>query len=137
MKIGENIKQLRLMHGMSQKQFAVIADVTDKAISTWEQGTHTPRMSAIQKIADHFGISKSSIIEENGLDDIDIFPLPSKKSREIVLTDEQTKVLSAFDSLNSEGRKMLLDYLNYLRYSHSGASALGGNINVPVIAHTY
>ena len=41
--------------------------MTDKTVSTWENGTREPRMGAIQKLADHFGINKSNIIEENGL----------------------------------------------------------------------
>lgn len=44
---------------------AKIAGVTDKAISTWESGTRIPRMGAIQKMADYFGLQKSDIIEDN------------------------------------------------------------------------
>ena len=64
MGIKENIKSLRLKHGLSQKELADIAGVSDKAVSTWELGTNEPRMGAIQKIADHFGILKSDIIED-------------------------------------------------------------------------
>lgn len=68
MSIGENIKRLRELNGMSQSDFGKIAGVTDKAVSTWEAGIKEPRMGAIQKIADHFGIKKSNLIEENGLE---------------------------------------------------------------------
>lgn len=64
MGIGENIKKLRLKHNLSQKEFGEIAGVSDKAVSTWENGIKEPRMGAIQKIADHFGILKSDIIED-------------------------------------------------------------------------
>ena len=64
MSIGENIKYLRESHGLTQVQLAEIAGVTDKAVSTWENDTKTPRMGALQKIADHFGIAKSDIIED-------------------------------------------------------------------------
>ena len=64
MGIAENIKRLRLENGMSQAEFGAIAGVTDKAVSTWETGAKEPRMGAIQKIADHFHISKSDIIED-------------------------------------------------------------------------
>ncbi|WP_110928385.1 XRE family transcriptional regulator [Bacillus massiliglaciei] len=64
MSIGKNIKKLREMHNLSQKDLAEIAGVTDKAVSTWENGIKEPRMGAIQKIADHFGIRKSDIIED-------------------------------------------------------------------------
>lgn len=50
---------------MSQEEFGRIAGVTDKAVSTWENDTKIPRMGAIQRISDYFGIRKSDIIEEN------------------------------------------------------------------------
>ncbi len=64
MSIAENIKRLRLSHGLSQAEFGAIAGVTDKAVSTWETGAKDPRMGAIQKLADHFHLSKSDIIED-------------------------------------------------------------------------
>jgi transcriptional regulator with XRE-family HTH domain len=70
MAIGDNIKKLRKFHDLSQKDLALIVGVSDKAVSTWESGTKEPRMGAIQKIADHFGLQKSNIIEDNGLDSI-------------------------------------------------------------------
>ncbi|PEQ08061.1 LexA family protein [Bacillus toyonensis] len=64
MSIGKNIKKLRDKHNLSQKEFGEIAGVSDKAVSTWEKELKEPRMGAIQKIADHFGILKSDIIED-------------------------------------------------------------------------
>lgn len=64
MSIGENIKKLREKYNLSQKELGEIAGVSDKAVSTWENGLKEPRMGAIQKIADHFGILKSDIIED-------------------------------------------------------------------------
>lgn len=63
MSMASNIKHLRESHGMSQAEFGNIAGVTDKAVSSWETGKKEPRMGAIQKLADYFGIRKSDIIE--------------------------------------------------------------------------
>lgn len=65
MGIKENIKALRESHDLSQKELAKIAGVTDKAVSSWETGEREPRMGAIQKIADYFGLRKSDIIEDS------------------------------------------------------------------------
>lgn len=65
MSIGSNMKRLREENGMSQEEFGKIAGVTDKAVSTWENDLKTPRMGAIQKIADHFGLQKSDLIEDH------------------------------------------------------------------------
>ena len=54
MSIADNIKRLRELYDLSQKDFGKIAGVSDKAVSTWERGDKIPRMGAIQKIADHF-----------------------------------------------------------------------------------
>ena len=67
MSISENIKILREKYKLSQKDLAQIAGVTDKAVSTWERGIKEPRMGAIQRIADHFGLKKSDLIEDNGM----------------------------------------------------------------------
>ena len=64
MSIGDNIKRLREAHDLTQEQLGEIAGATDKAVSTWEKGKAVPRMGAIQRMADYFGISKSDIIED-------------------------------------------------------------------------
>ncbi len=83
MGIPENIKKLREMYNLSQKDLGIIAGVSDKAVSTWEKGLKEPRMGAIQKIADHFGLQKSNIIEDGGLnsskDDLVESPTPQTK----------------------------------------------------------
>lgn len=63
MSIGENIRQIRESAGLTQKQLAQIVGVTGKAVSMWEIGTRAPRMGAIQKLADYFGITKSELID--------------------------------------------------------------------------
>ncbi|MER8124653.1 helix-turn-helix transcriptional regulator, partial [Acinetobacter baumannii] len=64
------IKLLRERYRLSQKDLALIAGVSDKAVSTWELGLKEPRMGAIQKIADHFGIKKSNLIEDGGMENL-------------------------------------------------------------------
>lgn len=98
MGISENIKLLREQYGLSQKELGQIAGVSDKAVSTWEQGIKEPRMGAIQKIADHFGIQKSNIIEDNGLQCQSV-PLTPRDERQIAADLE--KMLADLDSKNS------------------------------------
>lgn len=68
MSIKENIKRIREIYDLSQQDLADIAGVTNKAVSSWELGNSEPRMGAIEKIAARFGLKKSAIIEEGGLD---------------------------------------------------------------------
>lgn len=63
MTIGENIKRLRIEHGLDQITLGKIAGVSDKAVSSWENNNSVPRMGAIEKMARYFKIKKSDIIE--------------------------------------------------------------------------
>ena len=67
MGIRENIIELRKRERITQEELAKIANVSRGAVSQWEGGFSEPRMGAIQNIADHFGITKSSLIEDDGL----------------------------------------------------------------------
>lgn len=64
MSIAENIKRLREAHNLTQSELGAIAGVTDKAVSTWELGIKVPRMGAVSRIAAHFGIAKSAILDD-------------------------------------------------------------------------
>lgn len=79
MTIRENIIQLREMFDLTQDELAKIAGVTRGAVSQWEGGFSEPRMGSIQRIADHFQIMKSNIIEDNGMTLVD--PITKKPRR--------------------------------------------------------
>src|SRR5690606_9480494 len=66
--IKENIKRIREIYDLTQQELADIAGVTNKAVSAWESGLSEPRMGAIERIANRYGIMKSNIIEEGGMD---------------------------------------------------------------------
>ncbi|RVU97014.1 XRE family transcriptional regulator [Coriobacteriales bacterium OH1046] len=68
MGIMENIIKLRMLSNMTQEEFAKIADVSRAAVSLWEIGHSEPRMGAIQRLADYFGIRKANIIEDSGME---------------------------------------------------------------------
>lgn len=65
MTIGENIRRLRTERDLTQEEFGAIAGVSAMAVSQWENGRAVPRMGAVQRIADHFNISKSEVIDED------------------------------------------------------------------------
>jgi transcriptional regulator with XRE-family HTH domain len=77
MALSDNFKKLRIKYHLTQQELAEIAGVTNKAISAWESGLSEPRMGAIEKIARHFHIKKSNIIEEDGIEHIS----PDRRSK--------------------------------------------------------
>ena len=102
MGFSENIKNLRNEHHLTQEQLGKIAGVTDRAVSTWEKGKAFPRIGAIERMAQHFGISKSEIIEDRDirlamywdqlkkLDDVDLARIGERI--DIMLEDEKYHV---------------------------------------------
>ena len=122
--IGHNIKNLRLQHNLSQKEFAAIAGVSDKAVSTWENGTKIPRMGAIQKIADHFGLLKSAIIEPS----IDhqsqpviyaSYKIPVLNKASAKVPPHNSKEIIGYESLNDTYRNDGYSYFALRMQGHS------------------
>jgi transcriptional regulator with XRE-family HTH domain len=103
MGISENIKILRERYGLSQKELGQIAGVSDKAVSTWEQGLKEPRMGAIQKLADYFCIRKSDIIEDGGL-------MSKRPSPSLSLTQQEETHIKKYRQLDADGRERV-DYV--------------------------
>lgn len=71
MGIRQNVIRLREIFDITQEQLAEIAGVSRGAVSQWEGGFSEPRMGSIQRMADHFHISKSNLIEDDGMNFID------------------------------------------------------------------
>ena len=116
MTIGKNIKRLRTFHGLSQKELALIAGVSDKAVSTWENGSKDPRMGAIQRIADHFGLKKSSLIDDDGLD-ITLSPSPVLPTPAPLSKAEQSHI-EKYRSLDDADRALVDTIIDDLRDRH-------------------
>ena len=106
MGISERIKHLRDLHNLTQAELGRIAGVSDQAVSTWENGSAEPRMGAIQKMADYFGISKGWIIGESPLDDSEPVLVCSNEG--------ERRLLEMYRSLNPIGKKRALQDLEDL-----------------------
>jgi repressor LexA len=69
--IGKNIKRLRREAGYSQEQLARKLNVTQGAVSHWEQGSANPDMSLLKKLAELFNVSTDAFFDEKPLRDLD------------------------------------------------------------------
>lgn len=61
--ISKQIKSLRSKMGWSQSQLADKLNVSKQSVSNWETGLKTPRMGALQKMSDLFGVSIGRITD--------------------------------------------------------------------------
>lgn len=84
--IGNNIKRLRKVNKMSQKDLADKLNVQPTAVSAWEVGRSKPLMDNIEKMAIIFGVSKTEIISDF---DLSI----SKRESNPVLNENQVALI--------------------------------------------
>lgn len=98
MNIAENIKRIRDQYQLTQEDLGKIAGVSNKAVWAWENGTAVPRMGAIQRIADRFGIPKSVIIDC----DLDEYN---------TLSIAEAALIADYRTLNLEGQEKVTGYL--------------------------
>lgn len=64
MNIGANIKNYRKKQNLTQKELAIIVDVTDATINRYEQGQREPNIETLNKIADALNVSVSELISD-------------------------------------------------------------------------
>jgi hypothetical protein len=90
--IGQIIKQKRKAIGLRQKDLAEKLQVTDKAISAYEQGRVSPSLETVKAMCDIFGCSLYDFIQSRHDD-----PNVINQATAIVNTNKQ--VIKKLDSL--------------------------------------
>ena len=60
--IGEQIKQQRKIHNMTQRDLAALLYVSYQAVGKWERGDATPNPEAITKMSSIFGITADELL---------------------------------------------------------------------------
>lgn len=68
MEFGENLKELREQHGLSQAEFAENIGVSRALIAQYETGAKAPNVNLAAKIAREFGVTIDTMMQrkENG-----------------------------------------------------------------------
>ena len=69
--IGKNIKRLRREKGYSQEQLARKLNVTQGAVSHWENGTTYPEAAQLLSIAELFGVTLDQFMDDSPVRDYD------------------------------------------------------------------
>lgn len=62
--LADNLTKLRKKHKLTQVELAHQLGFSDKSISKWEQGDTIPDIETIKKIADLYGVSVDSLLED-------------------------------------------------------------------------
>lgn len=67
MGLAENIKRLRTNADLTQAKLAEMVGVTRATVTQWETGWSQPRMGAIEKLAEVFGVSLAALVSDGSL----------------------------------------------------------------------
>lgn len=66
--LGKFIYELRKENNLTQKELADKINVTDKAVSRWENGKNYPDIEMLQSLGEIFGVSVSELLEGQRLE---------------------------------------------------------------------
>ena len=112
MGLADSIKQLRENNDMTQEQFGKVAGVSAMAVSQWENGRAVPRMGAIQRLSDHFGVPKSQIIGESAIG-YSVISLPSRSE----LTVEELEIIEDYRRMDNTDKKLFRNMARTLAFA--------------------
>jgi transcriptional regulator with XRE-family HTH domain len=87
----------------TQKEVALVIGVTPASFNEWLNGKKYPRIDKIELLARYFGILKSDLIEDKGMNKT----LPQVQT----LTEGETLLLELFRQIPDDAQKMYLEVL--------------------------
>ena len=98
-----NLKRLMAQKGVSRQDLSKVLGVSYFTLSDWVNGKKYPRMDKVEMLADYFGVLKSDLIEEKGMNKT----LPQVQT----LTEGETALLKLFRQIPEDAQKMYLEVL--------------------------
>ena len=105
--IGDRIKSKRKEAGMTQLELASKLNVTDRAVSKWEQNEGNPDISILPRIADLFNVTLDYLM--TGIEPKKEVIIMSKI--ELCAKNDDPSMIKSLPSNTDENGKTLLDYV--------------------------
>ena len=123
MEIGNQIKNLRLRHGITQEAMAQHLGITPQAISKWERGVATPDIALLPDISAYFGVTIDELFAlsdetrmeriQNMLWDVRFIPQTDIDSARQFLLEKARR-----EQNNGRPHELLADMENHLAHEH-------------------
>ncbi len=141
MKLGENIRALRLRKRLTQEQVAQQVGVTYQAVSKWENGTNTPDIALLPEIAAFFGVTIDALFHQDAISALDGFPVEDDGVIRIVqLRGRQVLKVTPRMSPDDPAIEIAFprncnDRTQYFKVEVYGHVIADGSINGDVVAH--
>lgn len=119
MKIGEEIKRLRIKRGLTQKQLGEMCGMADSAIRKYESGKVKPKIEAIKKLASALQVDPYSLADfdaatemlEEHINSVEEEKRKTPAREEPELSEDEVMLLSAFRSLTEDQKRFVLRQL--------------------------
>ena len=128
--IGDNIKQLRIEHNMTQEQLAKALDTTKSTISKYELDKRQPRYETVERMAAIFRTSTGRILNKGGNMKFKVIQWQSRKDAHLDMKIDADLLntiqnIAAYDSLSLEDEieKMLVEYSEMLIENYENKNA--------------
>lgn len=130
LKVGSFIAEQRKLRSLTQKQFADMVGVTDKAVSRWETGKSYPDTETLEKISEIFEVSISDIlsgeisvpekkVEAADKNLIDAMELNKKATKKWKIAFVCIIILAVFLAVSLWKILDLSDYLSVVEQNHA------------------
>ena len=100
---AKNLKFYIEKSGKTQKEVALAIGVTPASLNEWIKAKKYPRIDKVEMLAMYFGILKSDLIENKGMNKT----LPQVQQ----LTEGETMLLELFRQIPEDAQKMYLEVL--------------------------
>lgn len=99
--LAKNLSFYLATSGKTQKEVAEAIGVTPASLNEWIKGKKYPRIDKIELLANYFGILKSDLIEDKGINKT----LPQPQT----LTEGEDMLLELFRRVPENKQKMVLE----------------------------
>lgn len=123
---GNILKQLRIEHNLTQKEFADIIGVAQSTLGMYEQNRRKPEYDKLNKIADYFGVSTDLLLgrctdDYNLEKDLKNIPLvPGYTRRTIHIEGTDVELISDDEDLTDDDYKNISDLVKwYINSQHA------------------
>lgn len=103
--IGQQLKQLRELHNLTQKDVAAALNITQTSYSYFENNKRSPDYITLKRLADYFNVKMSFLLGETET-------IISNTPNQIASSN---KNFESFNELNEEGQKYALEYIEFLK----------------------
>ena len=100
---SRNLKRIMDDRNVSRKDIANVLGISYFTVTDWVNGKKFPRMDKVELLANYFGILKSDLIEDKGVE----IPL-----RTISVTEDEQKLLELFRKVPENQQQMVLQMIN-------------------------